>query len=272
MTRSVRSTQEGAVHALRQVASSDHERVSVVGMVGRQQRGRRGGNQGQELKPLLHVDRALDQAMHTRGDPQQNIRELAQAITQPKRSYRSYRESTQVKLLRRQAKQTRDGQESRMLWKRMWRLRAREKEQWQKDLLGAVLRGGWQEDLRKHFEGIFAKMPLEQVRLGTQKIWDQLQQECKGVRWRPFSTEELMLSTQAWAKGKSTGPDSVSYEALRLLLQHPRWEATLLEEFNDALYKRRSLPIWSLILSVCPLTQRQGCCTPSAASLLTGGA
>ena len=32
------------------------------------------------------------------------------------------------------------------------------------------------------------------------------------------------------------------------------------------------LKIWSLILSVCPLTQRQGCCIPSAASLLAGGA
>ena len=216
-----------------------------------------------ELKSTPTVDEALAQAAPTGTPAAEHTR--SGECHHPKRNYRSY--SSQVKLLRRRAKQTRDGQQARMVWKQMWRLRAQEKEQRQRDLLSAVLREdwqalravkgakrtqvweeelttaeGWQTDMRTHFAGIFAKMPAEQVKQGVEVIWDQLQRACKRVRWRPFSKEELILSTQTWAKGKSTGPDGISYEALRLLLQHHCWEATLLEEFNDALYKGRSPP------------------------------
>ncbi|CAE7348502.1 unnamed protein product, partial [Symbiodinium pilosum] len=133
-----------------------------------------------------------------------------------------------------------DGLETDVDWQALRAVKGAKRTQvWEEELTTAE---GWQTDMRTHFAGIFAKMPAEQVKQGVEVIWDQLQRACKRVRWRPFSKEELILSTQTWAKGKSTGPDGISYEALRLLLQHHCWEATLLEEFNDALYKGRSPP------------------------------
>ena len=260
------------MHALRHIASSDHEGVSVVVLLqsdtGRTHPGKPAADKHgpKELRPAPAIAEALGQAA-SRGDPQQAIKAVANAISRPRTSYRTYRESPQVKHLRRRAKQTRDGQQARVPWKQMWRLRAQEKEQWQRNLLSAVLREdwqalrvvkgekqgqaweaelttteGWEKDMRAHFSGIFAKMPGEQVKQGVGRIWDQLQRLCKQTRWRPFSLEELLLSSQTWARGKSTGPDGISYEALRLLTQHHHWEATLLEEFNDALYKGRAAP------------------------------
>ena len=96
----------------------------------------------------------------------------------------------------------------------------------------------WEQAMQKHFQGIFAKQRAEQVRAAMQNIWDQLTRACKN-RWRPFSHEELMLCTNAWSGGKCTGPDGVSYEALRAMVLLERWEPRIREEFSDPLYLGR---------------------------------
>ena len=96
----------------------------------------------------------------------------------------------------------------------------------------------WEQAMQKHFQGIFAKQRAEKVRAAMQNIWDQLTRACKN-RWRPFSHEQLMLRTNAWSGGKCTGPDGVSYEALRAMVLHERWEPRIREEFSDALYLGR---------------------------------
>ena len=96
--------------------------------------------------------------------------------------------------------------------------------------------------MHAHFAGIFAKMPAAEVRAGLAEIWDQLRRRCKMIRWRPFSQEELRRSAAAWATGKSTGPDGISYEALKTLIQQQEWEATILEEFNIPCAKDGSQP------------------------------
>ena len=229
------------MHPIRQMAASDHEGVSIAILEGRNQprtdhgAGRHTRHGPKEHKPQASLEQAFRDTARCRGDPQQAIQRMANEITQPRRNYRAYRESREVKQLRTQAKQARDGQQSRTLWKQMWRLRAKEKEVWQRDLLTAVLAEDWQalratkaakraevweeelttkekwkETMQEHVEGIFAKMPAAQVKAGLAEIWAQLQRKCKTTRWRPFSTEEVRLSTVSWASGKSTGPDGIS--------------------------------------------------------------
>ena len=271
LVRGVDSAEGGEVHPIRQMAASDLEGVSVAILGARKQPRADCGASMQprhgpkELKPQTKLEQALRETPRCRGDPQQAIQQMANDITQPRRNYRAFRESREIKQLRVQAKQARDGQQARILWKQTWRLRAKEKEAWQRELLTAVLAKDWQalratkaarrtevweeelttqeswkETMQEHFEGIFAKMPAAQVKTGLAEIWAQLQHKCKTTRWRPFSTEEVSLSTMSWASGKSAGPDGISYEAFKALLQHREWEATILEEFNDALYKGRA--------------------------------
>ena len=270
LVRGIASTQGGGVHPIRQMAVSDHEGVSVAilmtgGQLGGDRRSIKQPRHGpKELKPQEEIQQALREATRRKGGPQQAIQQVANAITRPKRNNRTYKESQEVRQLRKRAKQAREGQQARSLWKQMWRPRAKEKEACQRELLRAVLREDWQalratktakraqvweeelttqekweETMHAHFAGIFARMPAARVKEGLADIWEQLRQQCKTTRWRPFSLEEVRLSTMAWSSGKSTGPDGISYEALRTLLQQRQWEATILEEFNDALYKGR---------------------------------
>ena len=97
----------------------------------------------------------------------------------------------------------------------------------------------WEKAMKQHFQGIFAKKQPEEVQGKLRNIWDQLTRTCKQTRWRPFSREELAACAEAWAFGKSTGPDGISYEALRVMRMHESWEPRIREQFNDALYKGR---------------------------------
>ena len=61
---------------------------------------------------------------------------------------------------------------------------------------------------------------------------------------------------EKWKAGTSTGPDGVAPEALQALHQDPHWRQTLLEEFNDALYKGR-LPIIMVKESITVLLPKE---------------
>ena len=64
---------------------------------------------------------------------------------------------------------------------------------------------------------------------------------CKLHPWRPFSEAEMRITMAKWKNHKATGPDGVALEALRLMFDHPRWQAKLSELLNDSLY-RGTLP------------------------------
>ena len=96
--------------------------------------------------------------------------------------------------------------------------------------------------MKTHFESIFRKQEGEQVKQGVQTIWRRLERRCKETLWEPFAPEELAATMGNWKGGKSTGPDGVSFEALKALYQDTQWRGAILHELNDALHKGRLPP------------------------------
>ena len=217
------------MHALRHVVASDHEGVSAMtlGESNKPERNfERDKSRSHGPKQQRHPDqisKVLVEAEKAVGDSLQHIQRVVTGIAEPKRNTRTYRESGQMKNLRRRAKQAREGQTSRTFWKQVWRLRTKEREQWKKDLLEAALREDWhalraakaakrayvweeeltakdrwEESMRAHFNSILAK--TQEVRRGLQQIWDQLSIKCKTTRWRPFTPEELVESAKTWSR------------------------------------------------------------------------
>ena len=101
---------------------------------------------------------------------------------------------------------------------------------------------GWQKRMKTYFEGIFRKQDGQEVRQQVQAIWRRLERRCKEQPWEPFTAEELTRLMSKWKGGKSTGPDGVSFEALKAVAQDEYWQHAILQEFNDALYKGRLPP------------------------------
>ncbi|CAE7774197.1 unnamed protein product [Symbiodinium sp. CCMP2592] len=79
----------------------------------------------------------------------------------------------------------------------------------------------WQGALLAHFQAIFDN---DSSRTGDNDFnlrRERLRRICKHTPWQPFT---------------ACGPDQISHEALRVLLQHPVWEYRVLAMLNDALY------------------------------------
>ena len=49
------------------------------------------------------------------------------------------------------------------------------------------------------------------------------------------TVDELLLVAQAWKPGRTSGPDGITYEALRLILENAEWGAWLCTFFNGVL-------------------------------------
>ena len=187
---------------------------------------------------------------------------MARNITEPKRNPFRYVESKEVKQLRHRAMQQRHTPEARALWKQVWKKKKLHKAEWEREMLQGVLRNnwhalqarkrarkpqmwvgtltaeeGWQKRMKHHFESVFRIQNGKGVRQQVHGIWKRLERKCKETAWDPFSEEELAFAMGKWKAGTSTGPDGVALEALRALHQDPHWRHTILEEFNDALYK-----------------------------------
>ena len=265
VVRKLRYAGDGRVAEIRNVAASDHDAVMVPILTGRPTRtGKTGSAHGpKQLKEGKIAQSILNNPPVT-ADWGHQIKQAACAIVENRKNYRGYRESLALKQLRRRAMQTTPSAQAREQWKQVWKIRRQEREAWQKGLLEAALAEDWQalraiktarrryqweealttqpdweETMREHFRSIFAKQAPEQVRAEIAAVWEHLTTLCKTTRWRPFTSEELAKCTIAWAGGKSTGPDGISYEALRVMGMHDRWEPRIREEFNDALYKGR---------------------------------
>ena len=287
LVRNIPYVTGGKVEELRHVVACDHDAVTMCTRVGHRAEKRTPdridlGHGPKQLREPAQVRAVLSVDPPTSGDMGRQIQQTATALVERKRNYRAFQESQQLKQLRRSAIQTRDKTRAREMWKQMWKMRTKEKEQWHKDLLQAALAEDWQalravkaarrkvqweealttqpdweSTMQTHFEGIFAKQPPEQVEVGIREVWDALTRTCKNTRWRPFSREELLACAAAWSGGKSTGPDGISYEALKQMGMHEKWASRIREEFNDALYKGRCSPLTKKSITILLPKERQ---------------
>ncbi|CAE6973291.1 unnamed protein product [Symbiodinium sp. CCMP2592] len=254
--------EEGGVHVCRHQASSDHDAVwAIVAFAPEPQHQR---TQWGPRRLAGDFQSTLDRNPPTTcGDPLHDLRLLAQALTVPGGGADRFHESPQLRAQRRAAhKLPQGGAAARAAWKSISRARKQEQRAWQSstihkasqmdwrakrslDQLGG--RSGWehhllddihwQHKLITHFRSIFHKVPQHTTAHHLAAIRTALTIACKHHTWRPFGEEELLEATATWHRGKSTGPDGISLEALKVLLQDPEWSTRLTYLFNDFLYR-----------------------------------
>ena len=261
---------QGGVHQLRHLVSSDHDAVTVclrlqrarTEAVRKPQPSQHGVKQ---LKGEEAVTQLIQLSRRWKGDSLRNLQRAACSITEPKRNPFKCVESQDIKQTRARAMRLRHTPEARVLWKQVWKLKKQHKDQWHRQLLQEVLKNnwhalqavkrsrkpnlwvgnltgaeGWQKRMKQHFESIFKTQDGKMVSAQVHQVWKRLERKCKEQPWEPFRDEELVQAMANWKSGTSTGPDGVAQEALRALYQDKQWQQTILEEFNDALYKGRS--------------------------------
>ena len=257
---------EGEVLQQRDIATSDHEPISVPLTVLTRACSRKPPPPWTSrcLRPGTQVRQVLDSNLQTGGDPLHQIQQLAVKITESRRRGKGFVESAELKQLRRRALHTPPGGERRELWKSARKLQQKEQKLWRKTAVRKVAeqdwsvkkvlvelsrdhswelalteRDDWRTSLRKHFESIFHKQPQGEVTAKMQAVLHRLTYLCKHTAWRPFTMEDLYAIRLKWKNGKSCGPDQVSHEALKAILPHPTWRERLREVFNDMLYTAR---------------------------------
>ena len=246
----------------RHMASSDHDLVLLGLTVHPQAPNRHHKPTWGGRRYIRGVDpKAAASQPPTQTDTHTAITQLAQRITEHGRPSQRFHESQELRQLRQQARQAK-GMVARGLWKQVSRQRKREHRAWQGELVLAAsqanwgayralqqttARVGWQHTLMddaqwrskltSHFRGIFAKAPAARTRRRLQDTRGALERICKRTPWMPFTGDDLLLATRTWKHNKATGPDSITHELLRQLLQEPAWEGRILHIFNDFLYK-----------------------------------
>ena len=137
---------------------------------------------------------------------------MSLAITEPKRNSSTYKESDELRQMRRRARQVGRSPEAKVLWKQVWKQKKKEREEWEKGTLAKVLKGdwgalqaskrpaitrqwtgcllqdgNWKQNVKNHFESIFAKDQKEQVATALEDKWEDQQRKCKHVPWEPFT-------------------------------------------------------------------------------------
>ncbi|CAE7513376.1 pol [Symbiodinium necroappetens] len=195
------------------------------------------------------------------SDPIALVAEIARQITIPGKQIDVFRESKEIKQFRRRVLEMEPGTDRKQLWKQLAKQRRDEHRAWQNQKLAQAGKKHWQdkqavdnekhsqawelrlrsddrwrETLTKHFGRIFHKSDSAVVDLHFAVILHRMAGQCKLVRWRPFTEEDLKAVRKRWKNGKACGPDSVSHEALKVLEQDDHWRGILLHVFNDMLY------------------------------------
>ena len=182
-------------------------------------------------------------------------------VTKPGRRTEAYRESSDVRELRREALRLAPGNDRKQLWKAMQKQRRGERKRWLHNKLDLAGSGFWQAkkaadsdkhsnswelrllseddwrgDLQKQFLAIFHKRDVSDVDEKFQVILRDLSRRCKHASWIPFDSAELKAVRAKWKNNKACGPDSISYEALKILESTDYWRAKILYLMNDLLY------------------------------------
>ncbi|CAE7807571.1 unnamed protein product [Symbiodinium sp. CCMP2592] len=258
----------GGVLKQRDIATSDHEPIAVpltdITIADGPKDRQPAPWSARTLRSHDEVDRIMDHHATAGGDPVHQLQQVAVAITKPGKDKKPFRESDELRQLRRAALLAEPGVERRRLWKQARKLHQSEHKLWRhlamkkvaeldwgmkKALveqsrdhsweLGLLEDSDWRGALRLHFEKIFCRQKQVVVTAAIRGIMDKLQRLCKNTPWKPFCMEELQTVKVKWKNGKSCGPDMVSHEALKALLPHPIWGNRLLALFNDMLYTCR---------------------------------
>ena len=179
------------------------------------------------------IERVLDSHVPTSMDPIQELRNIAMNVTKPGRRTEAYRESSDVRKLRREALRLAPGNDRKQLWKAMQKQRRGERKRWLHNKLDLAGSGFWQAkkaadsdkhsnswelrllseddwrgDLRKHFLAIFHKRDVSDVDEKFQVILRDLSRRCKHAPWIPFDSAELKAVRAKWKNNKACGPDS----------------------------------------------------------------
>ncbi|CAE7191823.1 unnamed protein product, partial [Symbiodinium necroappetens] len=207
------------------------------------------------------VEDVLQNFEITRSDPVKLIADISLKLTEPGRALAKYRESKQIKEMRRRILAMPPGAERKQAWKTLAKDRRQEHRAWVTDKLNLAGAGfwrakaavdqerhntawelalksdeAWRDKLAKHFGGIFHKADSEEVRQRFSVILGRMAGMCKLQPWQPFTFEEIKAVRKRWKNGKSCGPDSISHEALKVLEAVDSWRDRLLCLFSDMLY------------------------------------
>ena len=197
----------------------------------------------------------------TQTDTHTAISQRALRITKPGRPSERFTESPTLKEMRRRAHLA-VGAAARTLWKQVAKQRKQEQRTWYGGLVADASKAhwgayrslqqlharlgwehqllddpDWKQRLVDHFGGIFAKAPGMRSRRQLADTRQALTRLCKHTAWQPFTEEELVGATRTWKNNKATGPDGVTHELLRLLMQEDEWKTRIIHMLNDFLYK-----------------------------------
>ena len=260
LVRGVQAHQGGVVVGSRHMARSDHDLVwaqLTTVPIPKQAKPTWGARR---FRPHTDVN-AMVGAPLQQEDTHAAISRIALRVTVQGKYTRKFTESTALKMARQQAHKA-PPQDARDAWKRVNRMRKQELRAWHGNLVvrasqidwyayrtlshlqrregwhhKLIDEGDWKQTMVTHFKGIFAKAPKARTarRLGDTR--QALTALCKVTRWRPFTLDELKVATVKWKSGKSTGPDAITHEILRYLLNDERWGYRLTHMMSDFLYK-----------------------------------
>ena len=254
----------------RDIPSSDHEAVLIVLQGDQPSSAPAKQAPAWGPRPLRFPPVPEDQVqsiLQPHGDIHRGLQEAAMAVTTTRTSAR-YRESVDLKKLRRQAQVTPPGTERRSAWKAVLRKRKEEHKAWMRQLVKQAGERSWasyrelktqrrphksweakitddpdwKESLLIHFKGIFAKEDPSAVRRTAKALHDQLTKQCKVVAWNPFREDELRPIMAKWKNNKSTGTDRISLEAVRYISLTRGGLGRLLWLLNDILYVSKLPP------------------------------
>jgi hypothetical protein len=116
----------------------------------------------------------------------------------------------------------------------------------------------WADTAIAHFESVFFHADENEVREFEKGIWGEVREKCRGAV-REVTVEELMEVSRAWKSGKTSGPDGITYEALRAILEHPAWGTWLAGMFTGVLREGRLPAAWAKSMTVLlPKTSQPG--------------
>ena len=195
------------------------------------------------------------------------VKNICLAITKPHSDSITFHESETLQLLRREAHRTPPGQARKQAWKQVQKLQKQEHKLWEKELIDQASQMNWKamraidhlnqprhwehrlldppdwpDHLQQHFKKIFNKADLETTERKLETTKNTIRQQCKRTPWEPFSEDEMRVVSLKWEPRKSTGPDSISHEALQHLLADKVWTGRLREMLNDMFYIGRLHP------------------------------
>ena len=117
---------------------------------------------------------------------------------------------------------------------------------WSGALTGA---DDWEAAATRHFETVFCHADFTQNRETAESMWEDAASRRTGV-CREVTVEELREIASAWKAGLTSGPDGVTYEAVRELLAREPWGTWLSAQFTRVLAAGRLPPTWAESLTV----------------------